>query len=143
MSKRSPISSAKKRKVTQRANHRCEYCKCLKKYSPGPFDIEHIIPISKGGTSDLDNLAYSCSGCNGAKYNKIKAIDIVTNQLQALYNPRKESWSDHFNWSNDGLMIIGITPIGRVTVDALSLNREELLNIRGLLQLIGEHPPKD
>jgi len=56
------ISVETKEKVTERAEGRCEYCKCLQKYSPQSFNIEHIIPLAEGGNSKLDNLALSCGG---------------------------------------------------------------------------------
>lgn len=132
-----------KDQVAKRAKYLCEYCKCPKAYAPSPFDTEHIIPISKQGTSDLMNLAFSCNGCNGSKYNKIEALDPVSNQIVPLFNPRKVNWTAHFTWSNDSLLIIGITATGRATIALLQLNRAELVNIRRLLLLVGEHPPTD
>lgn len=47
-------------------NNKCAYCGCeLDKYH-----IDHVVPISKGGTSDISNLALACPSCNlrkGAK----------------------------------------------------------------------------
>lgn len=37
--------------------------------------------------------------------------------------------------------IIGLTPTGRATVEALRLNRPEVVNLRRLLFAHGEHPP--
>lgn len=143
MPHRKSISAKLRLKVTQRANDLCEYCKSPKAYSPSPFDTEHITPLSLGGSSTLDNLAYSCNGCNGHKYNKTKSLDPIAEILVPLYNPRVGNWADHFAWDEDGLMIIGITPSGRATVEALKLNRPALLNLRKLLQIVGEHPPAD
>jgi hypothetical protein len=39
--------------------------------------------------------------------------------------------------------IIGRTTTGRATVEAMDLNRPELLNLRRLLLMDGEHPPKE
>lgn len=143
MPKKRYISSQLKQQVTERAKHLCEYCKCPRTYSPGPFDVEHIIPLSRNGKTEIANLAYSCSGCNGSKYNKIEGIDPVSEQQVSLFHPRKDKWINHFIWSNDGLLIIGITRIGRATINLLKLNRIELTNIRRLLQLVGEHPPNE
>ena len=71
------ISIEKKAFVLKRAAGRCEYCKCLRKYSPQPFVIEHIIALAKGGNNDLSNLALACGGCNGHKYTKIVALDSI------------------------------------------------------------------
>jgi hypothetical protein len=40
-------------------------------------------------------------------------------------------------------MIIGLTPIGRTTVEALQLNREGVVNLRRVLYAMGEHPPAE
>lgn len=34
------------------------------------YEIDHYIPISKGGTSDLNNLVVACQKCNREKWNK-------------------------------------------------------------------------
>jgi len=54
--------------VIQRDGYRCIYCGS----GNGPFEIDHIIPISKGGAPlDVENLATSCAACNGAKAAKM------------------------------------------------------------------------
>jgi 5-methylcytosine-specific restriction endonuclease McrA len=35
------------------------------------WDIDHVIPLSRGGTNHIDNLAPSCKGCNHKKSDKI------------------------------------------------------------------------
>lgn len=51
-------------KVGERDNWTCGYCGSL---NP-PFDIDHVIPISRGGhPSDLNNLLLSCTRCNRSK----------------------------------------------------------------------------
>jgi len=64
----SRLTQQQRQFIKQRANGCCEYCLSQAKFSPDPFSIEHIIPRSKGGTSDLDNLAIACQGCNNFKY---------------------------------------------------------------------------
>jgi 5-methylcytosine-specific restriction endonuclease McrA len=76
--------------VIQRANGLCEYCQSPADYSPHPFSIEHIFPISAGGTSELDTLAYACQGCNNHKYNKTQGVDALTALEFALFNPRQD-----------------------------------------------------
>ncbi len=128
--------------IFKRANGLCEYCKSPANISPQPFAIEHIIPKSKNGETIEENLALSCQGCNNYKYNKINGLDSLTGEVVDLFNPRKQEWTENFKWSDDVLEMIGITAIGRVTIDELKLNRIELQNLRNLLANAGKHPPK-
>jgi hypothetical protein len=127
--------------VFRRGKYRCEYCLSPARYSLQPFVVDHVIPITRGGNSDLDNLACSCGGCNGHKYNKTEAVDPVENCISRLFNPRSDAWDDHFIWSPDFSEIIGISAVGRESIAALQLNRPGLVNIRRLLLEAGEHPP--
>jgi hypothetical protein len=60
-----------------------------------------------------------------------------------LFHPRRDRWADHFAWTDDGTRILGLTPTGRATVEALRLNREPLVNLRRVLVQAGEHPPEE
>jgi len=59
-----------------------------------------------------------------------------------LFHPREQSWDEHFAWNEDFTLILGLTPTGRATIEALHLNRSGLVNLRRVLYAIGEHPPK-
>ena len=135
-------TQAQRAAVAARAVDCCEYCLSAAKYAVQSFSIEHIVPISKGGDTDLNNLALACQGCNNHKYTKTEAIDPVTGTAVSLYHPRQHQWQDHFVWSDDFLTIQGISPAGRATVAALQLNRAGVQNLRRLLKAVGEHPPK-
>ena len=124
------------------ARHCCEYCLSQVEYSPDPFSIDHIIPRALGGTDKLDNLAYACLGCNNQKSTADTAPDPVTGERVALYHPRQHTWSEHFVWSNNSTVLIGLTPIGRAAIERLLLNRKGVVNLRRLLSLIGKHPPQ-
>jgi hypothetical protein len=128
--------------VFERADFKCEYCFSLDQYSSSTFAIEHIIPISKKGTNEVTNLALSCHGCNKHKYNKMFGFDIETGLLAPLYNPRNDDWKSHFVWNKDYTLIIGLTSIGRATIDTLLLNRFRLINQRQVFIDAGLHPPK-
>jgi hypothetical protein len=127
--------------VQERAQNLCEYCRIPLAFAVQPFVVEHIVPVSRGGTNHLSNLACSCGGCNGHKYNKIEATDPVNGDLVPLFNPRNQRWQEHFVWSDDYVLVLGITPTGRATVEALGLNRAGLCNLRRLLFGVGKHPP--
>jgi hypothetical protein len=137
---RDPERVSLRHTVERRAKGRSEYCQSPAKYAPQRFALEHIIPRSQGGVTSLENLALACQGCNNHKYNKIKSNDPVTNQLVELFHPRIQRWQDHCTWDERFERIIGLTATGRATVEALQLNRLELINLRRLLYAAGEHP---
>jgi hypothetical protein len=127
--------------VTDRAYGCCEYCMSQEKFSSQSFSLEHIFPKILGGSDDLENLALACQGCNNFKFIKIMVFDKETNTEVFLFNPRQNNWQDHFEWNSNFTVIIGLTSIGRVTVDALQLNRDNLINQRIVYRAYGIHPP--
>ncbi len=135
------ISPKKKDTVRNRADCRCEYCKIPDSHRSGSFNIDHIIPIVLEGSSELENLAYSCSGCNEYKAAKTTATDPSTGKEIPLFHPRKDQWNEHFKWDDEALHIIGITLKGELTIQALDMNRKGLINLRRLLKNAGLHPP--
>jgi len=128
-------------RVRERARGCCEYCLSQAAYATQAFSVEHIVARARDGRSTPDNLALACQGCNNHKYDKAAAIDPVSRQQAPLYHPRQDRWDEHFAWSDDLTLLIGLTPCGRATIDALFLNREGVVNPRRLLVAIGKHPP--
>lgn len=135
------ITPALRAAIRQRAGKLCEYCRSPVGYSPGFFVADHIIPKSRGGKATRGNLAFACSNCNGFKGQKINARDPLTGRTVRLFNPRRQRWSEHFEWSADGTLMLGLTATGRATINALHLNRAELVNLRTLLGKFDLHPP--
>jgi hypothetical protein len=62
-SKRKGISPGLRLKVIHRHGKKCAYCQT----TDGPFHIDHIHPVSRGGTNDIDNLTVACAPCNLSK----------------------------------------------------------------------------
>lgn len=52
--------------VFKRDNYTCQYCGKV----GGKLEADHIIPFSKGGTDDMDNLVTACRKCNRQKRDK-------------------------------------------------------------------------
>jgi hypothetical protein len=138
-----PSRRERGRLVAERARGICEYCRSPESYSSDPFSVEHILPLQAGGSDEMENLAFACQGCNNFKYTKTTARDPVSLQLVPLFHPRIYGWRDHFIWNEDFSMILGTTPMGRATVEALRLNRPGLINLRRALFREGAHPPRD
>lgn len=135
------VTGQQRQQIIARANGYCEYCRCPDSFSSDPFSVDHIIPLAKGGKTVLRNLAYACQGCNGKKQARIQARDPFTYGIVPLFHPRRQKWADHFIWDEDFSLVIGLTPSGRATVEALELNRKGIINLRGLLKGSKYHPP--
>lgn len=52
-----------KRKVFQRDGYRCRYCGTYE----ASFEVDHMLPWSRGGTHALENLTIACAPCNRSK----------------------------------------------------------------------------
>ncbi len=138
---RKAIPRALRRRVRERAGRRCEYCQHADEFACAPFACEHVYPRSLGAGDSFEELAWSCPACNSHKSDKTSNRDPLTGREVPLFDPRTQEWNRHFRWSEDGLLIIGLTATGRASERALHLNRRELVNLRYLLSTIGEHPP--
>jgi 5-methylcytosine-specific restriction endonuclease McrA len=134
------LSVQTRQAVAQRAQGLCEYCQSPEAYCPDSFTVDHVVPRQQGGTDDLENLAWACFGCNGRKHAKTAGVDPQIQQSVALFNPRQQSWSEHFAWCEDLHTVIGTTSYGRATVETLGLNRLSVVNLRRVLMRVGEHP---
>jgi hypothetical protein len=137
------LSAETRRQVFERARWLCEYCRSPEGIGTVSFQVEHIFPDGRGGSSELDNLACSCPGCNSHKAVKTRGIDPETQAQATLFNPRTQRWLEHFAWSEDYQEITGLTPMGRATVSALKMNRPGLQNLRRVLHQDGVHPPEE
>lgn len=116
------LSDATRAFVRQRAAQRCEYCHADERWQFVRFTIDHVLPRSRGGTDDVENLALACRNCNERRSNRTEYRDPQTTEEVPVFNPRIQGWSDHFVWDSGGTQIIGVTPIGRATVELLDLN---------------------
>ncbi len=114
--------AARREVVRGRARARCEYCRLPEILSGAVFHIEHIVPTSKAGADSEWNMALSCPRCNERKGALTSGCDPRSGNKVPIFNPRRQSWKAHFHWSPDRRTIIGRTPVGRATVEALGLN---------------------
>ena len=137
------ISTALKEKIRQQAKFRCGYCLRSELLIGMPMEFEHLIPLALSGQTVEENLWLSCRRCNEFKGIQIQGFDLETSENAPLFNPRTQIWSEHFSWSMDGTEVIGITPIGRVTVNTLNLNEEIIVVTRRLWVSVGWFPPED
>ncbi len=123
--------------VRRRAGDVCEYCRLPQASSRIiRFHVEHIIARQHGGLSEANNLALACSCRNFHKGPNVAALDPDSGRLVPLFNPRQHRWSGHFAW--EGTVVVGLTPIGRATVELLAMNQWERVEVRENLQSLAE-----
>lgn len=132
------------RQVREAARDRCGYCLSPQHLVLGRLQIEHLLPVSRGGRTEEANLWLSCALCNNYKGDRTTGVDPETGETTPLFNPRTQNWFQHFRWSEDGLRIIGLTPAGRATVVTLHLSDDlDALTVRSYWVLAGWHPPRE
>lgn len=68
---RSLMTPALRKQIMERDNFTCQICG---RYMPGGFGIEidHIVPVAKGGLTTPDNLQVLCTRCNRRKSDSLK-----------------------------------------------------------------------
>lgn len=115
--------------VRERAGNLCEYCRLPQEATPfTTFHVEHITAKQHHGTNDPSNLALACHHCNAHKGPNLTGIDPETTQIVPLFHPRRDSWAEHFGRA--GVLIVGLTPTGRATVDVLAMNEPDWVELR-------------
>ena len=126
--------------VAERADHRCEYCLAPEQAFNLHFEVEHIIPKSRGGADEELNLALACTSCNIFKSDAVSGFDVLTGAEAKLFHPRQHDWKEHFRADHESGQIEGLTAIGRVTVNLLRINSAEQLRSRKLWIRLGIFP---
>lgn len=126
--------------VSKRADYRCEYCRAPEVVFNFPFEVEHIIPTSRKGKNDEANLALACRSCNLRKGVRINGKLASSKTEVAFFHPRNQRWNEHFKVEPDSGKIIGITLVGEVTVEYLSINSHAQVIARQLWIRLGLFP---
>ena len=126
----------------ERDKKRCAYCQTSEENCGLAMHLDHIIPEAVGGLTEEGNLCLACFSCNVAKGARQFAIDSETGAHVPYYNPFCERWDDHFGWSEDGTLVVGKTPTGRSTVEALNMNNPIVVFARRRWVSAGWHPPR-
>ena len=130
------MDAAVRHLVRERAGNRCEYCRLPQEAYDLTFHVEHIVASQHQQNDDPSNLAFACDRCNLHKGTNLATIDHQTGDRVDVFNPRKDSWDEHFSFV--GAEIVGLTPTGRATARLLHMNSERRLLLRKRLFAAGE-----
>jgi hypothetical protein len=64
---RRPLSVTKRFVVLKRDRYRCRICRA----ADAELEVDHIVPVSRGGGDTLDNLQTLCKACNRSKSDRL------------------------------------------------------------------------
>lgn len=59
------LSKSERQKVYDKCNGQCAYCGCKLEYKD--MQIDHVIPLRRGGDDNTDNMLPACRSCNHYK----------------------------------------------------------------------------
>jgi len=80
------------------------------------------------GVTTSQTLTLACHFCNRHKGPNLAGMDSTTGELTRLFNPRTDTWNQHFRIQAG--RVIGLTPVGRTTVYVLNMNRPDRVRVR-------------
>jgi hypothetical protein len=129
-----------RRQIRAHFFNRCAYCQSGEALTVVTFEVEHIMPISLGGLTKFENLCLACPTCNRHKSNRIVGLTDDGTESR-LFHPQLDRWLDHFDWTVNGTLIVGLSDIGNATISLLRMNRPQLVEVRSLWGIVGRHPP--
>lgn len=69
-----------------RDNHECQYCG--KKVSEKKLTVDHVVPLSRGGRHEWENVVAACSSCNNRKGNKA----LEKTEMRLKRPPHRPQW---------------------------------------------------
>jgi 5-methylcytosine-specific restriction endonuclease McrA len=80
-----------------RDGNRCQYCG--HKFTSSELSLDHVIPLSRGGTSSWENVICACLACNVKKGNRTPAEA----SMRLIAPPRKPRWHPVGNFGSNKL----------------------------------------
>ena len=131
------ISAELRQTIADRAKQLCEYCLIAEAETFYGCQVDHIISLKHGGSSDPDNLAYACAPCNRAKGTDLASVS-ASGEVTRFFNPRTDRWAKHFRL--EGASIQPLTTIGEVTARILGFNDGARLHERDQMIRFGKYP---
>jgi hypothetical protein len=130
-----------RRLVAERAERLREYCLIREDDTFFGCQVDHVVSAKHGGKTELRNLAYACAFCNRHKGTDIASVSQRTGRLTPLFNPRTDSWQEHFRLED--AMIVPLTEIGEVTASILGFNSIDRILERNVLVEARRYPSRD
>ena len=65
MAERRKLTKKERKEIYDKMQGRCAYCGIMLNIED--MQVDHVIPLHRGGTNDMSNLVPACRGCNHYK----------------------------------------------------------------------------
>lgn len=102
--KRTPIPKSIRFEVFKRDSFRCQYCGKSADDPSVRLEVDHIIPVAKGGDNSIMNLITSCRDCNrgkGARELSDESVIVKQKKLLDDIQERKEIIEMMARWKTE------------------------------------------
>ena len=80
-----------RKNIYRRDNNTCQYCG--RKLPTEELNLDHVIPLSRGGKNTWDNVVCSCIECNMRKGNRT----LAEAGMKLIRKPKKPDWKTFVN----------------------------------------------
>lgn len=126
------ISNTQKFTIFKLDSFTCQYCG--KKRPDVTLEVDHIVPVSKGGLSKIVNMVTSCKACNSSKNNSIletypdTILEAILRRHEYLKTENKCSHISNQNPTQKTSQLFG--------KDVITDNKTGLLNATELIKSI-------
>lgn len=91
---RKAVPTKTRNEVFDKTDDRCWFCGCDIDFHPWCYrsrkNVEHLTPVSRGGTNDLDNLVPACFHCNSRK--RDQTLEEYRAEFHLYGGPKEEWW---------------------------------------------------
>lgn len=100
--------------VFARDKHICQYCGDI--FQPKDLTLDHVLPRSKGGKTNWENIVTACKWCNHEKGNNERIIPKkkptrpdffqIANSKSVMLNIRYKEWLIYLDWPEEKINMV-------------------------------------
>ena len=134
------ISAELRQTIANRAKLLCEYCLIVESDTFYGCEVDHIINLKHGGSSEPENLAYACALCNRAKGSDV-GFSFYVWRIHAVFQSAHRPMGRTL--SSEGASLQPLTTIGEVTARILGFNDSARLHEREEMIRFGKYPSEE
>ena len=94
------VSPSRRFEILKRDGFKCQYCGLAA--PDAVLEVDHVVPVSKGGGNEASNLIAACYDCNRGKRGRPLSTNIETSDIFKIYEPKNVAGSSGRGGARDG-----------------------------------------